>query len=267
MEKRLRGRYELEFLAQGGMGTAYRARRGERSYFVKEAPTQQADHLRREAATLQRLPLGNFPRFVELFQDQDCTYLVTEFLAGVTLEYEVLSQPWEFPEEEQLRLLAIALCQQLEILHALKPPLLYLDLKPGNVLRTPEGRVYLVDFGIAQSASEGVTLGDFQGSPQTASPEHYTGRPSVRSDLFSLGATIHYVTTRGQLTRSPQEPFACASLVHPALSPEFLKWLTICLDLNAEARFSSVCEARQILLGEKSPPARTAPKRWWPWAR
>ena len=262
----LQGRYRLEFLARGGMGMAYRAVRGQRTYFVKEAALEEAEHLRREAQMLQRLPLGNFPRFVELFSEDGYLYLVTEFLPGRTLEQEVMAHPWDFPEQDELKSLALSLCEQVEILHSLKPPILYLDLKPGNVLRTTEGKLYLVDFGIAQIASAQMTMGEFQGSPQTASPEHYTGRPSVRSDLFSLAATVHYVATRGQAGRSPGDPFPAANRFHPALGAELLAWLERCLQLDPEQRFASVEEARLSLEGKPlaspAPPAISGWKRW-----
>lgn len=263
------GRYRLELLARGGSGCAYSARLGQRLLFVKEVPIsdrQHAEHLRSEARTLQRLPLGNFPRFVEHFEQEGHAYLVTEFVEGQTLEREVRVNPWVYPENEELKCLARGLCEQLEVLHGLKPPLLYLDMKPANVIRNPQGKLYLVDFGIARTATD--PGGEQQGSPLTASPEHYTGKVDVRSDLFSMAATVYYVATRGQFQRSDWGAFPPATDFHPDLPADMLEWLQRCLELDPDRRFSSVEQARQALDVREEKPPGTAPKRsWLPWKK
>lgn len=257
----LRGRYQLEFLAQGGMGSAWRGTCGQRSYFVKSSPLADASHLRSEAQILQRLPLGNFPRFVEVVEEEGQLFLVSEFLEGVTLEQEVLRDPWSYPEDGELRKLALELCGAVETLHGLKPAVLFVDLKPGNIMRVPDGRLFLVDFGLARPCAGQFVEGSFEGSPQTASPEHYTGRLDRRSDLFTVAATVHYVATRGQAARAAHGPFPSARDYHPGLSPELDAWLQRCLELNPSARYADVGEARRAL---ESPPAPRK-KSWFPW--
>ncbi len=258
-EPPVHGRYRLQFLTRGGMGLAYRAQLGARQLFVKESPLDDSQHLRNEAQMLQRLPLGQFPRFVELCEEDGYLYLVTEFLEGVNLEQEVQSNPWTYPEEEHLRQLARELCGQLQILHEQK--ILYLDLKPGNLLRVPDGRIFLLDFGISQMMYGGVTPGGLQGSPWTASPEHYTGKLDKRSDLFSLAATVHYVATRGQCPRNPQAPFCDARQVHPCLSDTFAQWLATGLELNPERRYRDI-ESTMRALEIPTPIKTPAWKRW-----
>lgn len=267
--KPLQGRYHVRYLARGGMGCAYRAVLGQRVCFIKEvskADQTAVDHLRGEAQMLQRLPLGNFPRFVELFEEDGYLYLVTEFLEGLTLEQEVQRNPWTYPEDAELRALALDLCRQLEILHALKPPILYLDLKPGNTIRTADGKLHLVDFGISRLYIQPFTAGTYEGSPQTASPEHFTGKLDRRSDLFSLAATVHYVATRGQAERPLHAAFPSAREYHPELSEELDAWLQKCLRLRADDRFPDVTAARLALEGgappDASPKSVPAWKRW-----
>jgi serine/threonine-protein kinase len=267
----VRERYRLHFLSRGGMSCAYRAQVGQRNCFVKEVPLAQLEdvhHLRAESQMLQRLPLGNFPRFVEIFEEDQHLYLVTEFLEGLTLEQEVQRNPWTFPEETECQQLALSLCRQLEILHALKPPILFLDLKPANVIRSPKGGVYLVDFGISRVFLPPFVAGDFRGSPQTASPEHFTGKLDPRSDLYSMAATVHFVATRGQAQRMDLGPFPSVQEFHPDLSSEFDQWLQKCLKLKPSERYVSVQEARLALeRGPLSPPPPAARRNWLAWLK
>jgi serine/threonine-protein kinase len=260
----LRGRYHLEFLAQGGMGSAWRGVCGQRSYFVKSCALADSAHLRREAQILQRLPLGNFPRFVEVLEEEGQLYLVSEFLEGATLEQEVERDPWGRPEDAELRRLSLELCALLEVLHSLRPPVLFLDLKPSNVLRVPDGRLFLVDFGISRPCPGLHLEGTFEGSPQTASPEHYTGKLDRRSDLFTLAATVHYVATRGQAARAVPAPFPSARDYHPGLSEELDAWLQRCLALNPAQRYGDVAAARRALEAPAAPPRK---KSWLPWGK
>src|SRR5207302_10581031 len=89
---------------------------------------------------------------------------------------------------------AMQLCDVLDYLHKQSPPVIFRDLKPSNAILTPDGRLMLVDFGIARYYKEGQindTI-DF-GSPGYASPEQYegSGQTDARSDLFSLGVILH----------------------------------------------------------------------------
>ena len=90
--------------------------------------------------------------------------------------------------------IARQLCDVLAYLHGLTPPIIYRDMKPSNVMLTEKGRVVLVDFGIARlfkAARKGTMIGTLGFAP----PEQYQGVVDPRSDIYSLGATLHYVLT------------------------------------------------------------------------
>jgi serine/threonine protein kinase len=85
--------------------------------------------------------------------------------------------------------------QILEILcymHEQNPPVIHRDLTPDNVMLDQNGRVKLIDFSVAQEASSGVT-GSVVGKPNYISPEQFRGKPTVQSDLYSLGATMYFL--------------------------------------------------------------------------
>src|SRR5205085_8153523 len=115
-----------------------------------------------------------------------------EYLPGPTLA-AYMRQYAPLPPLEALNY-AMQLCDVLDYLHNQMPPVVYRDLKPSNIILSPEGRLMLVDFGIARYFKEGQIndTTDF-GSLGYASPEQYqgTGQTDGRSDLYSLGVMLH----------------------------------------------------------------------------
>lgn len=199
-------RYELrQHLGQGGMGVAYLAADKSRNnalcvlkqLTVKDAtPEEHADaarFFRREVDILRRL---SHPGIVRLFDDyitQEREYfLVMDYIPGNNLDEIV--KTWGSFSSEAVVEIGIQCCEILEYLHEHDPPIIYRDLKPSNLMLTPEGQIVFIDFGIArsilprQAATRVVTTGY---SP----PEQYFGRPEPRSDLYALGATLGQLLT------------------------------------------------------------------------
>jgi serine/threonine protein kinase len=115
-----------------------------------------------------------------------------DYVPGKNLE-SIVAAYGSFNSEATVEI-AIQCCEVLEYLHEQDPPIIYRDLKPSNLMLTPEGQIVFIDFGIArsfmpkQSATRVVTAGY---SP----PEQYFGKPETRSDLYSLGATLGHLLT------------------------------------------------------------------------
>jgi serine/threonine protein kinase len=87
-----------------------------------------------------------------------------------------------------------AMCDALTYLHSRKPPILHRDIKPGNVKITPDGHIFLVDFGLAKVVQAGqvTTTGARAMTPGYSPPEQYgTARTDPRTDIYSLGATLY----------------------------------------------------------------------------
>jgi eukaryotic-like serine/threonine-protein kinase len=203
------GRYRvIEQVGEGGMGKVYRGEtRGAQVVAVKEVlqkslvpqDVAEAEAARRhEAHILSILRHPCIPRFVDAFQYGGRSYLVMEYVEGKTLS-QCNNVTLRMPLDEVLDI-GRQLCGILGYLHSLTPSVLFLDLKPSNIMRTPAGEVYLVDFGIARQV--GITYDLFQKAvpctPKFASPEQRKGiyETTTRSDVYGLGATL-FDLTRG----------------------------------------------------------------------
>lgn len=113
--------------------------------------------------------------------------------------------------------LGLQLTSVLGYLHSHQPPIIFRDLKPSNVIRTPQGQVYLIDFGIARLFKPGQARDTIAfGSPGYAAPEQYgKAQTTPRSDVFSLGALLHHLLTGVDPSETPFR-FKPLTKHHPA---------------------------------------------------
>jgi serine/threonine protein kinase len=226
------GRYQLqEPIGKGGMADVYRAwdRQGRCVVAVKEMrldprhlPEDQKKAFAKEVEILEELALRpvrspHIPTFYASFKENGRSYLVMQFIEGKTLK-EVMGRG-RLPQEKVVWY-AIELCQALLYLHQQPLPVIFRDLKPDNIMIGKNGQVYLIDFGIARRYSLGKQHDTLLfGTPGYAPPELCDEEQTERrSDLFSLGATLHHCLT-GQ---SPSgSGFAPVRNHHPQVSPRF----------------------------------------------
>lgn len=183
------------------------------------------DRFLREALLLARLRHLAIPLFYDYFLEHGSWYLVMEYVPGSTLSSYVREHA-PLPPLEAINY-ALQICDVLNYLHRQTPPVVFRDLKPANIILHPDGRLMIVDFGIARYFKEGQfnDTTDF-GSPGYASPEQYegTGQTDARSDLFSLGVIIHEMlsgqrpTRRGANTEHLESLHKLNQAISPALS-------------------------------------------------
>ncbi|HET8846159.1 MAG TPA: serine/threonine-protein kinase, partial [Ktedonobacteraceae bacterium] len=150
------------------------------------------DRFLREALLLARLRHPAVPLLYDYFLENGHWYLVMEYVPGSTLS-SYIREHAPLPPLEAVNY-ALQICDVLDYLHKQNPPVVFRDLKPANIILHPDGRLMIVDFGIARYFKEGQfnDTTDF-GSPGYASPEQYEGigQTDARSDLFSLGVILH----------------------------------------------------------------------------
>src|SRR5687768_6748314 len=195
----LHKRYRIvEILGQGGMGSVYHAVDENLGVdvAVKEnlfTTDEYARQFRLEAVILANLRHPNLPRVTDHFVIGDQgQYLVMDYIEGEDLRQR-MERMGNITEDEAI-LIGAAICDALMYLHTRKPPILHRDLKPGNVKITPDGHIFLVDFGLAKvlHGSQATTTGVRAMTPCYSPPEQYgTARTDPRTDIYSLGATMY----------------------------------------------------------------------------
>jgi serine/threonine protein kinase len=173
----------VEPLGEGGMKAVYlaedlrfKARRCALALMVDSFTNDEARRhavlsFEREADVLAQLDHPAIPKVSDRFNEQDHHYFVMDYVAGQTLEAKQAAAGGRLDPAVAIDI-ALQICEALEYLHGRIPPVVYRDLKPANVIVTPEGRVKLVDFGIARHFTrQGTTVGTIG----YAAPEQYQG--------------------------------------------------------------------------------------------
>lgn len=206
----LAGRYRIvRAIGQGGFGAVYRARdlrRWGRVVAIKQidlgrlgprAAIAATDAFHREIRFLSTLSHTHLPAIYDHFPDASHWYLVMEYIKGQTLEeYMQRSRHGYLPTRRVLKI-GLQVMDVLGYLHRQRPPVIFRDLKPANIMLTRRGRLYLIDFGVARhfAAEKSKDTGPL-GSPGYAAPEQY-GRAQTdeRSDIYALGATLQTLFT------------------------------------------------------------------------
>jgi eukaryotic-like serine/threonine-protein kinase len=260
------GQYRLlEQIGAGGMGVVYRARdlQLERDVAVKVLPAGAlADEagrvrFRQEALSLAKL---NHPNIATIFQfgsENGLDFLVTEYIPGATLEDKLHAGP--LPQSDLVSL-GIQLANGLACAH--QEGVIHRDLKPGNLRITPDGRLKILDFGLARLMEQHGDLAktasltqsqEVTGTLPYMAPEQLRGESTdERSDIWSAGAVLYEMAT-GQrpypekqsaklidaiLNKPPQDPTALNARLSPGLARVILK----ALDKRPEQRYQSARE-------------------------
>ena len=203
----LHDRYQLgTTLGSGGFSAVYRAHdlQSGREVAIKQIrlaglnvqeTIEATDTFNRELSLLAVLRHPQVPRLYDQFRDREHWYLVLEYLEGTTLEtyLETRAAQGQPLQVDEALAMGLQLCRVLEYLHTRQPPVIFRDLKPGNIMRSPGGRLSLIDFGIARHFRPGQARDTRAlGSPGYAAPEQYgRAQTTPQSDLYSLGALLH----------------------------------------------------------------------------
>jgi len=204
-EKKVIAGFEIiSHVGKGGMGTVYKARQltMDRIVALKILPPTLAkdpvfkERFIREARASGRLDHLNIVHGIDVGEDKGITYFAMEFVDGPTCK-RVLKTKGRLPWEEAVGISA-QICAALD--YAWKQGVVHRDVKPDNIMLTPDGVAKLCDLGLAkefnQEGDSGLTQsGQAVGTPHYISPEQAKGRKDIdtRSDIYSLGASLYHM--------------------------------------------------------------------------
>lgn len=264
----------IDLVGHGGMGAIYQAedtRLEGRLCALKEIVPEPGDsseyheqiqaQFHREASVLARLDHPNLPKVSDYFLYNGRDYLAMDFVPGRDLRelIEEARSQGQFLSEEQVLIWAQQLCDALEYLHGQDPPVLHRDIKPANIKLTPAGTIKLVDFGLVKlmvpSDNRTITVLQGRGTVQYTPLEQYggdTGHTNVRSDIYSLGATLYHLLTSQPPLEAKQrflKPGAMPRVreLNPQVSPHVEWAIEHAMSMHPDDRPSSIAEVRADL--------------------
>lgn len=246
----IEGKYEiLKEIGRGGMSVVYLANDTHlnRNWAVKEVRKKGngkndeivVNSLLAEANMVKRLDHPALPRIVDIIDNGSTIYIVMDFIEGESLD-KILNEYGAQPEDKVIEW-AMQICDVLSYLHSQKPPIIYRDMKPANLMLKPNGNISIIDFGIAREYKE-QNLADTTvlGTKGYAPPEQYSGQTDPRSDIFALGMTMHHLLTG--IDPRNGEPYAPVRQWNPELSEGIEAIINKCVEPAAENRYQSCAE-------------------------
>lgn len=297
----LDGKYKIvQVLGEGGMGTVYKVAQevmlGMPPFYYavkellispsisKEDRDAAIERFNKEIALLYSLNSPHVARLMVPFQERGNYYFVMDFVPGRSLEKILEDSKAPLPEDKLIKW-GVQVCEALTYIHTQVPPIILRDLKPGNIMITPNDEVRLIDFGIARRFDPNKrTNTENLGTISYASPEHLgsitmpgqkrtaqnPGRlvqTDARSDIYSLGATLYHLLTNYEPDPIQTPPTGSIRAKNPRLRTVLVNGRTVCpieqviikaMQQEPALRFQSAEEMRVAL--QQSLPNNAAPQ-------
>lgn len=246
-------KYEiLKLLNTGGMNSAiYLAldKKLNRQWAIKKvrkSSSQTTSMLMAEASIMKNLDHPMLPRIVGIEEDPKFFYIIMDFVQGENLKTVVTSSGPQ--AQDTVVSWGVKLCDVLTYLHG--KGIVYRDMKPANIMLSPDGNIKLIDFGIAreykENASEDTTA---LGTEGYAAPEQYEGKgqTDARTDVYGMGITLFQLLT-GVNPSSYKENIFSIRLQNPNLSSGLDKIILKCTNKDPKKRYQSTEELKKALL-------------------
>lgn len=249
----LDGKYEiLKLIDRGGTSSVYLAMNPKlnQQWVIKEIDNRfDTERVLKEARMMMKFDHPAIPRIVDIMEKPEFTYIIMDYVSGQSLAYE-LKEKGPQPQEVVIGW-AKQICDVLVYLHSLNPPIIYHDLKPGNiVLKEPEKNLKLIDFGEARACINGNAPGGGK-TKEYAAPEQQEGtrgKTDERTDIYCFGTTLYRLLT-GKFAPISPEPVGSLREAYPEfnISKGMDNIIRKCTQIDPDKRFQSAAELRNAL--------------------
>ena len=246
------GKYKiLNKIGQGGMSVVYLAmnERANKQWAIKEVRKDGVQNfevvkqgLIAETEMLKKLSHPNLPSIIDVIDGDGTFLIVMDYIEGRHLES--VAKEYGAQSQEDVIEWAKQLCDVLSYLHSRKPPIIYRDMKPSNVMLKPDGKVMLIDFGTAREFKENsVADTTCLGTQGYAAPEQYGGhgQTDARTDIYCLGATLYHLLTGHNPSEPPYEMYPIRYW-NPELSSGLEEIILKCTQKNPDDRYQNCGE-------------------------
>ncbi|WP_310427433.1 serine/threonine-protein kinase [Chamaesiphon sp. VAR_48_metabat_135_sub] len=270
----LKDRYEIiDILGQGGIATTYAAKDLETDAIVaikvmllRRAQDWKAIELfEREAKILAQLNHPAIPKYLDYFQidtDRDREFYIVQSLAPGTPLSVLIDRGWQ-PDVKEVEQIAAQILEILAYLHHLTPPVIHRDIKPQNLIKSLDGKIYLVDFGAVQDTYHQTVTGGSTvvGTYGYMAPEQFRGQAFLSTDLYGLATTLLFLLIREDPSKLPHKQLKINFKSTVKLPRKFADWLDRMLEPIVEQRFTTAVEALAVLQGLQELPPPVANNR------
>lgn len=246
------GKYKiLNKVGQGGMSIVYLAmnEKANKQWAIKEVRKDGVKDFELikqglivETDMLKKLSHPSLPSIVDVIEDDDTFLIVMDYIQGNPLSKTL--EEYGAQSQENVVEWAKQLCDVLGYLHSRKPPIIYRDMKPANVMLKPDGSITLIDFGTAREyKSKNIADTTCLGTIGYAAPEQFggMGQTDARTDIYCLGATLYHLVT-GMNPCEPPYEIRPIRQINPALSSSLEKIIIKCTQRDPNARYQSCAE-------------------------
>ena len=246
------GKYKiLNKVGQGGMSVVYLAmnEKANKQWAIKEVRKDGVKDFELikqglivETDMLKKLSHPSLPSIVDVIEDDDTFLIVMDYIQGNPLSKTL--EEYGAQSQENVVEWAKQLCDVLGYLHSRKPPIIYRDMKPANIMLKPDGSITLIDFGTAREyKSKNIADTTCLGTIGYAAPEQFggMGQTDARTDIYCLGATLYHLVT-GMNPCEPPYEIKPIRQINPALSSGLEKIIIKCTQRDPNARYQSCAE-------------------------
>lgn len=246
------GKYKiLNVVGKGGMSVVYLAmnERANKQWAIKEVRKDGMQsfevvkqNLVAETDLLKKLNHPHLPSIIDVIDCDDTFLIVMDYIEGNPLSKALETSGAQ--NQDDVIEWAKQLCDVLGYLHSRKPPIIYRDMKPSNVMLKPDGNVMLIDFGTAREFKySSVADTTCLGTQGYAAPEQFGGhgQTDARTDIYCLGATMYHLVTGHNPATPPYEMYLIRQW-NPMLSSGLEEIILKCTQRNPEDRYQSCAE-------------------------